>query len=385
MDSPKLIKVLTSNGDEKALKDIVFTFDNWQGSKTRKTITGKEMWDFATENGIHGVDQYAIEIGKQIRGKGGVVSKAFNKVMGTPRQLIQDMDRLEMFHARLSHGDAVGEAAARTNLALYDYRSVSPFVDMMRTSGIMPFATWTAKNIPAQFELFIKHPGQFAAMMHAKAAVEQGVPGVSDKDLPAYVDKKFNIILGKTADGKVWFRTLSGVVPMADLPTLGKMSVGDFLQDALGPLPKIAIEEITNRDSYSGRMIQKYDGQLSPLSDHVPVLKDVLVPVRAKRRLQVAIGRPLSVAEEFMSWSSSDAEGSLQRPKSFMQRNALVGALIGVGPVETDPRMNALQRQKDKQAEVNRALSDAAYYRKRGQFDAAEAAQKRAAELQRQR
>jgi hypothetical protein len=167
---------------------------------------------------------------------------------------------------------------------------------------------------------------------------------------------------------------------MADLPSLGPQGVGGFLQQALGPVPKIMLEMMSNRDSFSGRQIEKYDGQLSPLMDNMPGLSEVLIPVKAKRALTVMIGRPYTIPSELAGLASPTLPN--QRPKGFWKRNALVSALVGFGPQLTDPRLNAIQRHKEAKAEINRALSDAAYYRRQGKFSAADAAMKRAMELQ---
>jgi hypothetical protein len=375
---------------------------------TMRTMSGQEMWDYCWKNGIFATDQLSVEVAS--RGQKGVTKSqriagtaigmaqgallgpigaaggalagmvAGTKPMHTVRRFFADLDRLSMFHARLCFGDEIAEAASRVDAAMYNYRNVTPFVDMVRTTGIIPFASWSAKNIPAQLDLFIHKPGQFSALMHAKEAVERGVPGVSDKDLPSYLDKKLNIVMYKDAEtGEVIFRTLDNVIPMADLPSLGVGGAGEFLKDALGPVPKSLIALISDIDTFNKKTITKYDEQLSPIlaGTDLPT-----VPVRVKNYLDIWAGRPLRVAEEIYGWKTNAREGPLKQEKGFWERGALVSAYTGVGPQFTNSMQNALMRRRERDRQVKAALKDAAYYRSRGQYNAATQAMKRAQEIQ---
>ena len=217
--------------------------------------------------------------------------------------------------------------------------------------------------------------------MHAKEAALKGVPGVDEKDLPLYLDKKLNVIMGKTDDGNIIFRTLDGVVPMADLPSLGSGGAGAFLREAMGPLPKALAASMFNIDTFTGRKIEEYDNALTPMvaGTNLP-----LIPVRVKNMMQSVVGRPLRIAEESMGWKNETPMGALKQTRGFWERNSLVAAYTGIGPQFTDPRANALGRKKDKDKRVNAAIRDAAYYRSRRQFDAAAAAMKRANEMRRE-
>jgi hypothetical protein len=371
----KLAQLAWSNGTSANLDKIEFKFPGIGGVGPERKLGGKDFFDEALRSGMIDADQVNAELMTKLRQKQTITGSVLKKYF-KPRNVLQSLDRLQAFHARLMHGDDFAEAAAKVNAALYDYRSVSPFVEMTRTSGVIPFGTWLAKNIPAQMELFVKHPGQFAGMLHVKNAVERGVPGVSDKDLPEYVKDKFNIVLGKR-DGKVVFFTADNVVPMADLPALGTQSIGDWMSNALGPIPKGMFEQLANHELYNWRQIQSYDGQLSPLN----IGKEgIIVPARVAHGLKVMVGRPLTIAEQFSDYAR-EADLPPEKQKGFFGRSALVNAFTGIGVKTTDPRENMMREIKRQRAEVQKAMQDASYYRKRGQIKAAQAAQERAATL----
>lgn len=376
-EQSKMAQVVWSNGKADKLQGIAFEFPGVGGVGPSRKVTGKEMFKHMLAGGLWDGDMASAEVLNAMRHKKNVADKFFNKWF-KPRTFVQTLDKTQMFHSRLMAGDDFAEAAAKVNGALFDYRNVSPFVQTMRQTGIIPFGTWLSKNIPAQIEMFAKHPGQFAGLLHVKAAVERGVPGVSDKDLPDYVKNKFNIVLGKR-DGQVVFFTADNVIPMADLPALGTKSVGQWLSDALGPIPKGLFEQMANHELYNWKKIQAYDGQLSPLGG-----QDLaLMPAKTAHGLKVMIGRPLTVVEEGAEWITQSSLPPTKQ-KGFFGRPALVNALTGVG-VRTADAKDALRRNIEAQkAEVSAARRDADYYRKRGQMNAAKAAQERAYQLEQQ-
>ena len=375
-----LWRVLLSNGDTDKLAKTTITLG---ADGFKKSMPGKEFYDLALAHGIFGNDEVTVEVSKMLdaaatggrRGRPGMLGKVWNTYSEKIPTFFRNQQRLDMFHARLSAGDLPETAAAAVDRALYNYNNVSQTVDMLRRTGVVPFATWASKNIPAQLDLLIHHPGQFAALLHARDALQNGVEGVGEDDLPTYLKNKFNVVFGKDAEGRVWFRTLSQVVPAADLPDA---TTADFWAQLLGPVIKAPLEQLVNRDMFTGKDISRYDGQLGVLN---VMGAEVPMNVRAKQFLKTTIGRPVTLMDQLGEVASGETTG-VGRSRGFFEYGGLVSGLVGVSPQVSDPRLNALNRRAEQGREVRAAYAEAARWRKRGRPDLAEAAFQRAKELE---
>jgi len=373
-----LLRILTSGGKAEKLKDITLRVG-------KETMTGEEFWGLALRNGVVGSNEVTVEIGRVLnsaapggrRSQAGTLRKVLRAYTEDIPGFFRDNERLAMFHARMAKGDSADRAASLVNEALYDYNRVSPAVDIARKTGLIPFATWASKNVPAQLDLLMRHPGQFAALMHARDALNDGAPGVSEQDLPEYVKGKFNVTFGKDAEGRVWFRCLSNIIPMTDLPDA---RAADYWTQMLGPVPKAGMEQLFNRDMFTGKDIERYDGQLAPVS--FGGLAEATVPVRVKAAMKTVLGRPLSLADQIGEWSRGAQVEGLGREKGFMEYGAVVNAFTGLAPQASDPRLNFLMARAEKKAEVRAAYQEANRWRKRGRPDLAEQAIRRAREIQ---
>lgn len=355
-----------------------------------KKVNGLEFQRELLDQGVTGVDQVSQEMRASLRGRtergaiGKAGARAYEKLPGALKpsawmDFSQNWQRMEMYHSRRAMGDTAEAAASLVNQTMFDYSIVSPFVNMARKTGAIPFATWASKNIPWQLEMLMTKPGQFAAMLHAKQAVEAGVPGVDEHDLPGYLKDKFNVVLSKGEDGKVWFRTLSGVVPMADLPPF--TSVGSYMQEALGPLPRLTVEKLTNREIFTRRDIEKFDGELSAWQP----FDDLSITARDMHTLKAVIGRPLTVAEQAANLAGEVVDPRLGRAKGFMESPAVVNALVGVMPTQTVPGENRMRERKVLASEAQKARSAAKRWQQRGDPVRAREEQEKALDFERQR
>jgi hypothetical protein len=264
MEEPSLLKlssIVNKAAPDMAEQAAQISFDVGGGRR----MNGWEVFQKARELGAIDSGMWATEfhdpISEGLKSAGGV--KKITAPFKSVAQTVENGDKLGHFLARLRAGDSPEQAAWSASQALFNYRVVSPAVQMLRSTGLGPFAAWQAKNIPAQMSLLIHKPGYFAAMLHAKNAIEQGVPGYSEEELPAYVRDKFNVAYRRNKDGSVDFITGEGVIPMADLPKIANPA--DFFSEVLGPLPKTGMEWLTNKDLFTKRNIKEFDNQVKPL------------------------------------------------------------------------------------------------------------------------
>ena len=210
------------------------------------------------------------QAGKTIGGVFGFKSGGKGLSFEKAGNFIESSDRAAAFATFMRKGETSTGAAYMVDKTLYNYQNVSPAVQIARRNGIYPFAAWSAKNIPAQIEIFLTRPGQFAAMLHAKNAIEQNTPGVNRENLPRYIKDKFNIVVGKDADGKWAVFDPSGVLPLADLPDIaGEGGMREFFTKSLGPLPRVVAHRLFNVNTFTLRDIERVDGEVGLMSTPV--------------------------------------------------------------------------------------------------------------------
>jgi hypothetical protein len=396
MQSPALLKIMMSGGNAEKLKDISITVGG-------KRMAGTEFHNMATHYGLMGTTE-VFELTERIEQsarRGATVRMAQNISQGIPtgaamaaglglagvpfaplviplavaaaakgkvinlqkaREFMSELDRLSMFHARLAHGDTPAEAVNKTISTLYDYSTVSPFVEMTRRTGLIPFATWSSKNIPAAIELLFTRPGTYAAFLHAKRAAETGIPGMRPEDVPEYIRKQWNVIIGRKPDGTVIYRTLENVLPSADIA-----AVEDpirFMAQALGPLPQ-ALLAMGNYDLYNRKVIEEFNGQYDIM--RLPGLPDMPVPVRTKKGIEIMIGRPMTMLEQYAKLSDETAPGADE--KKISSSNSIINALTGISPATYSQRGEWLRQVGREEKEISAMRQAATRFRRRGRPD----------------
>ena len=177
---------------------------------------------------------------------------------------IENGDKLGMQLARVRQGDTWESAALATNEYLFNYRRIDPATGLLRGLGVMPFAAWSRMNIPLQTRMLVEQPGYYMAMMHAKNAIEQGVPGYDPDEVPEYVNKRLGVTLQRDKQGQYQFMTLEGAIPMADVHKLENPV--DLFTEGLGPLVKIPAA-LADYDLFRGRKIKDADDKIRVLAE----------------------------------------------------------------------------------------------------------------------
>lgn len=247
----------------QSMKDAKFLVDPATGT----TVDGATLYTKLRDMGVvdtgfwssefkTGARQRAKRAGKLREG-----AEAGLDLFRSMSSVLENADKAGHVLARLRAGDSWEAAALSANQYLFNYRKVSPGINMLRRTGLAPFAAWSAKNIPLQFEKLFTRPGQYAAMLHIKNAFENGVDGVSSEDLPEWAKSRFGIVVGKDEKGNPQFITAEGLIPLADIPQVA--DIAGFMGEALGPIPKTLAAALTGVDTFTKREIEKFDGEMS--------------------------------------------------------------------------------------------------------------------------
>ena len=106
--------------------------------------------------------------------------KAYTTMMTTMNQNVENWARLTHYLYRTeAEGLSGAEAAWHVKAAHFDYEELTPFESKVM-KRVLPFYTWTRKNIPFQLQMLVSRPGRYSAYpkfafeMQAAAGSEHG-------------------------------------------------------------------------------------------------------------------------------------------------------------------------------------------------------------------
>lgn len=203
--------------------------------------------------------------------------KDTNKIVAAGRgvqQAIEDTVRPAHLLELQLQGVPLQEAAMRVKKYQRDYdpSSFTEFENKVMKQ-IIPFYSFTRKNLPPILEDLVKNPGKITPAMRL-------ISGVRDPSqfAPAYMAEGASIPIPGAPDG--FSRYISGLgTPLEDsgLQALGSLAKGDISRamqiagGGLNPLIKGPLEEAFGRQLYSGRRLDElHVGQVASLGGLLP-------------------------------------------------------------------------------------------------------------------
>ena len=203
--------------------------------------------------------------------------------------VIENNARLANYIDQIDKGKSIDEAIENTNKFLFDYTDLT---DWERKWGrrIIPFYTWSRKNIPLQIEQLIKQPGKFAVPFKTKAAIEGEEP-IDFDNLPPWMQDDFGIKvpefisnrLGDQGTPHIW----NPYMPFQDMSILsspfrkGVEKFGEGIE-RLSPVVKMPIEIAFNESFFNGKPITEDEG-LTSLQTAEDYFKYFTGQIRIKR------------------------------------------------------------------------------------------------------
>jgi len=307
-------------------------YQAWAGklSKTDK-IAGRsydDIWKQARDQGLLGRGQYGADIVRSLEetletGTGIAAGKAsvLSRTLGTrslPVRLgfkggnaVENNARLAVFINSLRKGKSPEQAAYDVKKALFDYSDLSMF-ERNVMKRLIPFYTWSRKNIPAQIEAILKNPQRYQALNTARLNIEYE-DGRPDPEATDWWGKRVPIYLGKEGESDVWnMITLLNYVPVADLERLG--SPADLIGEMTSPFIKEPLEQLFNYSLFRDQEIQKWKGQTEdflgiPMPKRIAKLAKNLVPIAEINR-----ANPFGIFGEAIR---DELTGDITRTRSF--------------------------------------------------------------------
>jgi hypothetical protein len=257
------------------------------------TVMGKpmsELYEAMATRGVFGEGQYGGDFTRRLEqelaparaidilnpGTQNLALRAGFKV----GQTVEDNARIALFLDQVKKGSSYDQAGKHVQKYLFDYGDVSPF-EQSTIKRIMPFYTWSRKNIPLQLEAIVAHPERVNKLGLGISNIEQaaGVQPPDPTEVPQYITDSGPVYVGK-GEQTVQAVTLNNLIPFMDLGIFTKFlntktqpegpakgldpRLGSILSGA-SPFIKEPIEQLANYDTFRNKAIQEYEGQQSDM------------------------------------------------------------------------------------------------------------------------
>ena len=254
-------------------------------------IPAKELYEEMSKRGVIREGQYSGDIVRGIEDslKGGsknpLTPSTRNPVLQAGFRVGQELEdnaRIALFLDQLKRGKSYDEAGRQVQKYLFDYGDLSPF-EQNTMKRIIPFYTWSRKNIPLQLNALVEHPDKISKFSLARENIQLDANVPDFGDVPKYVTEGMPIYLPESLGGQppeskdVSAITLGNFFPLSDLGVFtkflnrsdypgtierGKLSEG--ISDAttmLSPYLKAPIEWLSNYDLFRRKNIEEFKGQ----------------------------------------------------------------------------------------------------------------------------
>jgi hypothetical protein len=259
----------------------------------------EELYDAMMTRGVFGQGQYGGDISRTLESQiAGGNRNPFTLATSNPilqggfklGQTIEDNARIALFIDQLNKGASFDKAGNHVRKYLFDYGDVNPFEkDVLKR--VMPFYTWSRKNIPLQLEALATQPDKINKINLAINNIQQANQ-VEQPDLaqvPDYIREQAPVYVGSNAEaGTVSAIPLTNLIPTFDIASITKFlntetapqgiqkgKLGTALSTVMGgvsPLIKAPLEYLANYDFFRKKTIQEFEGQTTDfLGVPVPV------------------------------------------------------------------------------------------------------------------
>lgn len=357
------------------------------------TISGKpaaELYEAMATRGVFGEGQYRGDITrnleKEIEGgsRNPFTLSTQNPVLQAGfkvGQTLEDNARIALFLDRVKKGESYDQAGKAVQKYLFDYGDLSPFEQNVM-KRVMPFYTWSRKNLPLQFEAIALHPDKINKINIAKENIQaaQGVQTPDASEVPSYVVDGMPIYTGRSEDpATVSVFQLQNTLPFADLapffkflntqtepPAIEKGKLAPEISTALAnvsPLIKAPIEYLSNYDFFRRRAIKEFEGQkadmfgielpihLAKLISNVVVLNEIdrLNPagIFGTRQKDIKTGEITQTPSVF---------GATRETRMDMDENQrITQALFGIRVLDLNLSEVEMQKAKKLKSDINAA------------------------------
>jgi hypothetical protein len=250
----------------------------------------EELYEAMMTRGVFGQGQYGGDISRTLESQiAGGNKNPFTLATSNPilqggfklGQTIEDNARIALFIDQLNKGASFDKAGNHVRKYLFDYGDVNPFEkDVLKR--VMPFYTWSRKNIPLQLEALATQPDKINKINLAINNIQQANQ-VQQPDLsqvPDYIREQAPVYVGSNAEaGTVSAIPLVNLLPTFDIAAItkflntetapqglekGKLGTAlSTVMSGVSPIIKAPLEYLANYDFFRKKTIREEEGQLA--------------------------------------------------------------------------------------------------------------------------
>ena len=171
---------------------------------------------------------------------------------------------------------------------LFDYTDLTDFEKNV-LKRLMPFYTWTRKNIPLQLEALYKQTGKVLPVEKIRQNLYAGADKPSLETVPKWAREKMPVVFGRKGNEVSYF-PLESYLPFADISKVTRPT--EIFSELLSPLIKVPAELASNRSWYFEQPIERYKGETKEfLKTDMPArVAYVLQQIRVLNEIHRALG-----------------------------------------------------------------------------------------------
>lgn len=315
----------------------------------------KEIEDAMIDNGILNKGQYTADIETTIAkdlpgGKDAksMLEKAWKYTGSTDNPVLQagfhfgggveNNARIALFLDRINKGDSYEDAAKHVKKYLFDYGDLSP-MEQQVMKRVIPFYTWSRKNIPLQIEAIATQPDKIQKLNLVKQNIEQGADKPDQENVPAYIKEAGPIYVGNSPEHDVAkVVTLMNYLPLMDV---GRIVEPEEFVNMVSPLMKAPLEYFVNYDSFRDKEIEEYKGQTT---DFMGVRMPVHLAHLARNLIMLNEIDRANPANIFGVSKYDEKTGERTRTGSFGMDQEKTASIPGIGLRRGTTEGEAVQR-----------------------------------------
>ena len=221
----------------------------------------KIIYELARKHGIMGKgimrsEVPSLEIPSLTARTSGILNAPAVKGMEMGGHL-EDNARLAHFIDKLAKKWSPQEAALSVKKYLFDYTNLTPFEQNV-LKRLMPFYTWSRKNIPLQIEAIIQKTGKVLPIEKARQSLYRGAGEPPTELIPEWAKERMPVITGRKGKEVSYF-PLESWLPYADISKISRPQ--EVFSELVSPLLKTPIELSTNRSWFFEAPIERYPGE----------------------------------------------------------------------------------------------------------------------------
>lgn len=224
------------------------------------------------KEGVIGTGQYGSDITQSIADEiGGAswnpVSQRFglykgNRAIGSA---IEDNAKIAHYLQKIGDGFSPKAAAESVKKYLFDYGDLT-WGEQNILKRVIPFYTWTRKNVPLQVEQFFNQPGKFSNVGTAQRDIESGVETPNERYLNDYIKGNTPMRWSTNEDGSTSYLLLGQWLPAASAVQILSQDPRKLL-DMVSPVYKVPKDFLNNQSFFKDTLgenqpIEKYPGEM---------------------------------------------------------------------------------------------------------------------------